>query len=174
MTRKPLHTDSCGGFTLVELLLVLVLVAISVAAVVPRFTGTLGAWQLRETAWNMQASLQLASQWARVRQEVVVFALDGRKGVFALRAVSTDERQAPETFPPLGRQSFGRSVRIVRTEGLQDAGQEKVLTFRPDGTSEAAIIVLGGRGADSADETTWHIVLDGRGAVRCREVLADG
>ena len=173
MRRKRLHSNLRGGFTLLELLLVLLLVAISVATVVPRFRGTLGTWQLRETVWNLRATLQLASRWARVRQEIVVFALDERQGVFTVRSLQATGGPASGTFPSVGLQSFGQSARIVRAEGFQNAGQEKTLTFRPDGTPGPAILVLAGRETGDADEVMWQVTVDGRGAVRCEETYAD-
>jgi len=58
-------------------------------------------------------------------------------------------------------------------EGFDDLGREKVLMFRPDGTSEAAMIVLTSGRPDSNRRTLWEIALDGRGAVRCLERFAD-
>ena len=174
MNKRPVHSDSHTGFTLVELLLVLVLVAVSVAVVVPCLRGTLSGWQLRETARNVQATLQLASQWATTRQETVVFALDARKGVFTVQPLPQEDTQlTPSAVPVIGRQSLGRNVRAVRTSGLQDAGQEKTLVFRPDGLSDTAEIVLTDAGAGRAPETVWRIAIDRRGTVQCREGLAD-
>jgi hypothetical protein len=52
-------------------------------------------------------------------------------------------------------------------------GQEKTLTFRPDGTSQTALIVLTGSQPDANRQTVWVVGLDGRGLVQCREMLAD-
>jgi prepilin-type N-terminal cleavage/methylation domain-containing protein len=154
------------AFTLLELLLVLVLIAISVAAIVPRFHATLGAWQLRETAWNLQAALRWGSQWAYARQEPVTFVLNVQRGVFSL-TLSPDEPSADRALLPMGWQPLGQGVSVARAEGLKDVGQEKVLVFRSDGTSEPAVIVLTNGGAGS----TWQIDLDGRGTVHCQEKL---
>jgi prepilin-type N-terminal cleavage/methylation domain-containing protein len=160
------------AFTLLELLVVLVLISISAAATVPQLNGTLGRWQLRETARNLQMTLEVAAQWAGVRQEAVVFALDAARGTFRLR-LPAPGRAGGRGALPAGRQSLGRSVAIARMEGLTDQGAEKVLVFGPDGTSPAATIVLTNGRAQASRETSWQIVLDGRGAVRCREGLDD-
>jgi type II secretion system protein H len=172
MSRKAAGFSVRRAFTLLELLLVLMLIGISAATIVPHLNGTLGRWQLRETAHNLQATLQMASQWARVRQEPVVFALDARRGAFGLRPLE-DGRSGARGLLPVGRQSFGQGVQIARMEGLNDLGKEKVLMFWPDGTSQAAMIVLTGGKPHAGPETVWRITLDDRGAVHCREKLAD-
>ena len=150
----------------------LMLIGISAATTVPHLNGTLGRWQLKETARNLEVTLQFASQWARVRQEAIAFVLDVRQGSFMLRPLG-DEGSLGEASLPVGRQSFGRGVEIARMEGLIDLGKEKILMFRPDGTSPAATIVLTGSQPDANRETLWQIALNGRGAVQCRERLAD-
>ena len=150
----------------------LVLIGISVAAVVPQFNGTLGQWQLRETALNLRTSLQLASQWACVRQEAVALALDVQRGTFALKPLE-EGRLANRTLPGIARQSFGRSVAVLRMDGVRDVGGEKALLFWPDGTSDAATIVLTGGRVDSAQKMLWEVALDSRGTVHCQERRAD-
>ncbi len=71
-SKRQAHFRHRRAFTLLELLLVLALVAISMAAVVPHLNGTLGQWQLREGARNLETALRLASQWARVKQEACI------------------------------------------------------------------------------------------------------
>lgn len=173
MSKTRAYHRPRRGFTLLELLLVLVLIGISVATVVPRLQGTLSGWQLRETARNLQVALQLGSQWARVRQEPVAFVLNVQKGMFSLRLFQ-DGQLTNKTLPATGRQALGQRVEVARVEGLQDVGREKVLVFRPGGASEAATIVLTGDRTDSAPSTLWQIDLDGRGTVHCQERLADG
>ncbi len=172
MSRIRANRRPPRGFTLLELLLVLVLIGISVAAVVPRFQGTLGGWQLRETARNVQAALQLGFQWARVRQEPVAFVLNVRQGTFSLRSFQ-EGQLTDKTLPATGRQALGQGVEVARVEGLEDVGREKVLVFRPEGASEPATIVLTGSRMGTASHTLWQIDLDGRGTVHCREKDAD-
>jgi type II secretion system protein H len=169
-----MRASSCSrrAFTLLELMLVLVLIGISTATIVPHLHGTLGRWQLRETARNLQATLQMASQWACVRQETVVFALDTKRGAFSLRP---RESKRPTAWGSLavGRQSFGQGIKTTRVEGLTDMGKEKVLVFWPDGTSQPGTIILTGARSDANREPLWQITVDSCGAVRCQEKLAD-
>jgi type II secretion system protein H len=164
--------SSRRAFTLLELLLVLMLIGISAAAIVPHLNGTLDRWQLRETARNLQATLQIASQWACVRQEAVIFVLDVKRGVFSLRPLEGGQSAAQDLFP-IDRQSFGQCVEIVRMEGLRDLGENKALVFQPNGTSDAAMIVLTGSKPDANRETLWQIAVDSHGTVQCQERLAD-
>lgn len=172
MSRIPASFSSRRAFTLLELLLVLMLIGISAATIVPHLNGTLDRWQLRETARNLQTTLQMASQWACVRQEAVVFVLDAKRGIFSLIPLEGGQSATWDLFP-IGRQSYGQGVEIAQIEGLRDLGKEKVLVFRPDGTSEAAMIVLTGGRPDANRETLWQIAVDNCGAVQCQEKIAD-
>ena len=69
--------------------------------------------------------------------------------------------------------AFGQGIQIVRIEGLRDSGEEKVLVFRSDGTSETAMIVLTGDRPDANRDTLWQIAVDSCGAVHCQERLPD-
>jgi type II secretion system protein H len=160
------------GFTLLELLLVLALIGIAVATVIPNLTGTLGEWQVRETARDLQATLQLASQWARVRQEAVLFVLDVPRGVFSLRCFR-DGQATDRAVLPLGQQALGRNVTIVRTEGLRDDAREKVLAFGPAGASGKAILLLTDNRAVAAPYRAWQVDVDEEGNVHCQERLVD-
>ena len=171
MNRIPANSDLRPAFTLLELLLVLMLIGISAAAIVPHLNGTIGRWQLRETARNLQTALQAATQWSRVRQETVVLVVDSQKGTFGLRALK-NERAAARGLLTIGRQSFGRGVEIAHMEGFQNTGKENILVFEPDGTSSPAMVALIGAGADANRQTIWQIEVDGRGAVQCQERLA--
>jgi prepilin-type N-terminal cleavage/methylation domain-containing protein len=172
MSRTPASLSSRRAFTLLELLLVLMLIGISIATIIPHLNGTLDRWQLRETARNLQTTLQMASLWACVRQEIVVFAVDEKKGTFCLRPLE-DARSSAQGRLPIVHQSCGQGVEIARMEGFNNLGREKVLMFRPDGTSEAAMIVLISGRPDANRQTLWEIAFDGRGAVLCQERFTD-
>lgn len=172
MSRIPASFRLRQAFTLLELLLVLMLIGISTATIVPHLNGTLGRWQLRETAHNLQTTIQMASQWAYVQQEAIVFVLDEKRSVFSLRPLEDEQSDTKKLFP-IGRQSFGQGVKIVRMEGFRDLDGEKVLVFRSDGTSEAAMIVLTGDRLDANREIQWQIAVDSYGDVRCQEILDD-
>lgn len=172
MSGIPASFSSRRAFTLIELLLVLMLIGIGAATIVPHLNGTLDRWQVRETARNIETTLQMASHWACVRQEAIVFAVDVKRGVFGLRSLEGGQSAIPGLFP-IGKQSFGRGVEIVRIEGLKDLGKEKVLVFRPDGTSEAAMIILTAGRLDVNRDTLWQVVVDDCGTVQCQERLTD-
>jgi hypothetical protein len=98
--------------------------------------------------------------------------VDAKKGVFSLRSLGS-ERSVTGDLLSTGWQSFGQGVEIARMEGFTDLGEEKVLVFRPDGTSHAARIVLTGARPDANRETLWQIAVDAHGAVQCQEGPAD-
>lgn len=170
MRKQQTDWGSRHGFTLLELLLVLALVAVSMAAVVPQLSGTLSRWQLRESVRDLQASLQLAGQWARTRQEPVACVLDVQGRSFSLRSLQAGQ-SSYAAIPAINRQSLGATIGIARIEGFRDTGGGKALVFRPDGTSQAATIILAESGADAAGRTQWQITVDDQGAVHLQETL---
>jgi len=161
------------AFTLLELLLVLLLIGVSAATIVPRLNGTLGRWQCRETAQNLEAVLRLGSEWARIRQEPIAFVLSVARGSFGLRLLGNEQELRGQIAPPVGWQSVGQGVRITRTEGLEDRGGDQVLVFWPNGASRAASVILTDARSNANRQTVWQIVVDGLGAVRCQERLVD-
>ncbi len=172
MNDEPRQPASRRAFTLLELLLVLVLIGISAATIVPHLNGTVGRWQLKESVKNLQAALQLASQWACVRQEPVVLTVDTRRGAFALKPLAK-ERLRGNHLLPVGWQSFGRGVKISEVQGFRSSGSRRSLTFHPNGTSPAARIVLTGSESGANQKTVWQITIDGHGGVQCQERLTD-
>jgi type II secretion system protein H len=168
----PANSLRRRAFTLLEVLLVLMLIGISAATIVPHLNGALGRWQLRETARNLQTTLQLASQWSSARQEAVVFSLNTQRGNFSLRFSKEGDVTSGDLLPT-GRQSFGQGVGIAHAKGFEDRGTEKVLLFRPDGSSDEATIVLIGSGSGVNRDSSWEISIDSGGAVRCLERTVD-
>jgi Tfp pilus assembly protein FimT len=157
---------------LLELLLVLMLIGISAATIVPHLNGTLDRWQLRETAHNLQTTLQMASQWACVRQETLIFTMDEKNGTFCLRHLE-DAKSSTQDRVTIVRQSFGRDVKIARAEGFNKLGRERILIFRSDGKLEAATIILISSRPEINRQTLWEIAIDCRGAVLCQERFID-
>ncbi|MBW7989243.1 MAG: prepilin-type N-terminal cleavage/methylation domain-containing protein [Planctomycetes bacterium] len=157
------------GFTLVELLLVLVLMAISVATIVPRIGDSVSGWQVREISKNMLATIKLSRQLALTRQEVIFFALDTDSTSFTIKKAGRTVDlygTAEESLVP--RQFLGKGATIVRLEGFQDIGNEKSLVFWPDGRTEKAHVIL----TSEKDSKTaqWHIFIENDGSAVLREV----
>lgn len=170
-TENILRRDNgVCGFTLVELLLVLVLIAISMAAITPRIGESISGWQVRESSKNMLTVIRLARQMAITMQEVMVFALDTDSTGFSVKSVSH--------YPPssdisndflVPRQFLGEGVKIVQFEGFDKLGSERVIVFWPDGRAKKTHFTLAAE--KDGGKTEWHIFVENDGSVVLREVL---
>ncbi len=132
------HRAGPGGFTLVELLIVLVLVAAAAALVVPSTVRAFANLQLRQDAVRMASLFRQARARAlyEARTYQVVFAPE-QKQLFLVR----------EDGRPAGRIALttGVSLRAQRGNGIWAAEFEPVHFF-PDGTCEPAQLELGRAG----------------------------
>lgn len=158
------------GFTLVELLLVLVLIAISMATIMPRFSGSIPGWQVRESSQNMLATIRLAQQFALTRQEIVAFVLDADSGSFAIRCISDSVDLGSKSNDFLvPRQFLGKDVKIVKLAGFKQIGNKKGLVFWPDGRTEAASVTL--TGSKDSKTAEWHILVENDGSTVLQELF---
>jgi prepilin-type N-terminal cleavage/methylation domain-containing protein len=158
------------GFTLVELLLVLVLIAISMAAITPRIGDSISGWQVRESSKNILAVIRLARQMALTLQEVMVFALDSDSTSFSVKSVGhyPDSSEISNDFL-VPRQFLGEGVKIVQTEGFEQLGSKRIIVFWPDGSAKKAHFTLAAEKDGRMAE--WHIFVENDGSVVLREVL---
>ncbi len=133
-----------SGFTLVELIVVLLLAAGLVALVLPSLTGTLDSARLRGGASEVRATLALARSLAAHggRARTVVIDLDrGEYGVSGERG----KRALPE----------GVRFSLVRVGERESREGQASIRFLPDGSSgEAEIRLL------SAGEAGFRVRVD--------------
>ena len=158
-----------SGFTLVELLLVLVLIAITIATIAPQFRGSIPAWQLRESSKNMLTTIRLARQFALTTQEITLFALDANNASFTVKRIdSSADSDSPGTDLLIQRQFLDLSVKIINVEGFKQIGREKALVFWTDGRTKNAHLTLATD--KNAGTTEWHISVKDDGSASLEEV----
>lgn len=117
------------GFTLIEVLVVLVILALSMAVVVPAVSKRLGG-SLDETARDVQVALRQARSEAVLRQRSTALLLDVAGKRYRIER-SRDSKALPDTF------TLTASVADIETKnGL--AG----IRFFPDGSSTGGFIRL--------------------------------
>lgn len=162
-------SDSRSGFTLVELLLVVVLIGVMAAIAVPRFP--IAAMRADAGVRTLHGALQLAQRLAITRQADVVVLVDtaeGRLRVFEdynrngdidgnerARAFPLDE--GAHFVPPPGGGVFGASAQAMAGTNLAEREGLPSVVFRRNGAAssdlELYLRAAGGR------ETAWRAVL---------------
>jgi len=152
---KQKGRPSRGGFTLFELIIVMIVIFTLATIVVPRFSDFFPSYQVRKSTEHLMAWARKARADAAVtgiRQRLILdtktrkfwIEYEARPikepGKFVLLSGAWGEEQLPEavTF-----ESITGAENAATGEGL------KVLEFRPDGTSTDATIVLSNDSGDS-------------------------
>lgn len=153
MKRKG--RPSRGGFTLFELIIVMIVIFTLAAIVAPRFSDFFPSFQVRKSTEHLMA-------WARkARADAAVTGLRQRLMVDAKARKFWIEYEArpvkePGKFVPLsgawGEEQMPDAVTVDSLEGLDAAATgsgAQYLEFLPDGTTKDATIVLGNDNGDS-------------------------
>lgn len=155
MTKRT--TDRAAnddGFSLLELIAMMALVALAVSIVVPRFSGSRQAMTLRATALELVAGLKDARSAARASNSGSVLQIDT-----ATRIYSAAGAVKPKTIPRSVALTF--EAKSAVSMGAARAGFQ----FRPDGTASGGRITLRS-GPDTAtitvDWLTSAVQLDWR------------
>ena len=150
-----------GGFTLLELLLVMGMIFVLAAVVAPRFSDYVPALRVRKTAdhlmaWAHKARSDAATSGLRHR---LVF--DTQKKSFWIE-IEARPFKDPDTFTALGgsweEEKMADFVECETLDGLESdsgSGSRKFLEFLPDGTTTDATIVVGN---DRGDRVTIKVV----------------
>jgi len=135
-TRGHLNNPR-GGFTLIELILVILIVSVLIGLSVPLFRGTFSGLQLKNTSLNMAKLVSYARETAIVEKTVYKLNFDLKKGKFWLtRLESTD-------VGGVYKRISGRRGKIFfLPDGLFFTGRIKEIFFYPDGRATRADIKI--------------------------------
>lgn len=142
MTCRAITGTPGRGFTLVELLVVLVVLGMALTLVVPRFAAGSPALAVRSAGQSLVAGLQLARNRAITGNRAVAFRLDP-----AARAFEVDGR----------RRVLPDGVRLSRPD-LEDEDRAEAafeVRFFPDGSSSGARIGVARGGRRLLIEIDW-------------------
>lgn len=133
MSRMVTKRVGQHGFTLLELLVVLVIAVLLVAVVPPLISGMSGATELRSAARQLAAGLRFARNEAVTRQREAILTLDLSKHRFA---VSGDPREI--ALP----ESLSLHLYTAQSELLDQATGN--IRFFPDGSSTGGAVTVSG------------------------------
>ena len=145
------------GFTLVEILAVLLLLGVLTGLAIPRFTTTTRDLELANSARNLAKLLTYAQERAiveRVPHQAVFDPVGGRYWLSRL------EPQGEQTVSVRIAGRYGRTVAIP--QGMTFRFPERPIQFYPDGSSDPFSIEL-------ATQTRRFQLSDGVGYVRIQE-----
>lgn len=131
------------GFTLLELLVVMAVLALVLLVVPPMFSGSLSRAELGSAAREVAAGLREARSRAIARNREVAFTLDVDS-----RRYRIDDEAAARRLPAGPR----LSLFTARSEQLDEVSGN--IRFFPDGSSTGGRVTLGG------DARRYHVVVD--------------
>jgi general secretion pathway protein H len=120
------------GFTLLEILVVLALIALSLSIAAPRIGNSLEASKLKATARAIMTTGRTARHLARNEQREVVLTVNVERRTYRLDALRTRQIQ-PATA----------TVTIVGAKTERISPDETAIRFFPDGSSTGGRVSLG-------------------------------
>ncbi|MBU0484149.1 MAG: prepilin-type N-terminal cleavage/methylation domain-containing protein [Proteobacteria bacterium] len=143
-----------NGFTLLEVMIVLLLIGLVTGLVVPRFGGTLSSMQARSAVKKIATILRYARNQAVSEQQtrVVTFDLSLNRVVLELAVdqigeVSAERKKTDSADP--GGKVYQLPEKIRLLEAISASGenieQEFPLYFYPAGNSSGGVILLQGK-----------------------------
>ncbi len=127
----PHHQRAQAGFTLLELLIVILIMAVVVGFSVPRFSRTFSYLQLQVFAYDVAKLLTYASKRAVARGEMLRIHFDVEGGRYWLAHA---QEALPEGESERVAGKFGRISSVPEAISLDPSARE--VTFYPDGRAD--------------------------------------
>ena len=141
--RSPRRDKAEGGFTLLELLVVVAVVALLVTVVVPWFAGALNRLQADEAADDIVAAMTEARDLAAGRHRTVKVMVDEKAGTIEVEGGRYRSLPAGVALsgPPSGYD--GKGIILFHPDGTSDGGQ--VVASRGDVAWAVSVELLTGQ-----------------------------
>jgi len=171
-------TGARDGFTLVEIMVVIVVLTILTATIVPEFSGTIEDARLRASGRNLAAAIRFAASEAVTRSRVVRLQVNPASREYWLEA--ENDRGAFERIDEDGRGRLDEPIAIdivptrpvimggasetppppARSDDLEEETLPGVIRFFPDGTADGREVVLRSRAQGGEDELLLRLVVN--------------
>jgi prepilin-type N-terminal cleavage/methylation domain-containing protein len=140
MNKDKIHHSRDEGFTLLELILVMVILSTVLAMAAPSLRGFFASRQTHDTAAQILALTQLARSQAISEGIVYRLNFDTRQRTYWLTAQQAGAFEKPQT-------GFGQIFTlpkdmVMELEGIEEEDTEMFLVFTPQGTVTAGTVRL--------------------------------
>jgi prepilin-type N-terminal cleavage/methylation domain-containing protein len=161
VTGRPRQT---GGFTFLELVVVLAILAVITAAVIPVYGASIAAMKQRSFRGDLTATIYYLQELSIQQSRELRLYVDRREGSYwTERWVSGFGED--KVFEPLGDRNIGQekslpgALKITRIKARDDRGTGiNFIAFYPNGSCDAATISFGER---RGGKTTFRIETTG-------------
>jgi len=153
VAKRKMRTSLTGepGFTLVELIVVIVIVSVLATMIAPRLYTATGSARLRSSASRLLVTAQYARSFAATHRCACRLLIDPAEGRYGLTCQYDPEAQ-PDEFRPL-RTGVGKAeslapglrfskLWIKRQDREETSQQVGCITFRPSGQADAAVVEI--------------------------------
>jgi type II secretion system protein H len=156
--------DGCGGFTLLELILVMVILSTVLAMAAPSLSGFFASRRSDDTAAQILALTQLARSQAISEGIIYRLNFDTQERTYWLTAQQAGAYEKLKT-------GFGRVFTLpkdvtMELEGVEEKDRDMFIAFTPHGTATAGTVRLIDRGG-RALEVTCPTVTESFSIVEC-------
>ncbi len=151
------------GFTLLEMVIVMVLIGLIASIGVPRFLGSLERAEVKTSAKKIAAAMRSAKTHAIAGKKAVTLVIDRKKmTVFAIRgtpskegAQDNDSGETQKIAPPI---RLSDTVKVW-TENETIAGEEIYhAEFSPRGTATGGVLYVTPRDSKSHDDEKGYVI----------------
>lgn len=131
---QPLRARA--GFTLIELILLTVILAVIVAVSTPRFSRSFSSLRLRDASYNLAKLINYVQEKAVIEGSVHKLVLDTEKGRYYVMASDPDNSKKYRLME-------GREGRVFKLpEGVKITAKKPEVFFYPDGHSDKTSVTL--------------------------------
>jgi prepilin-type N-terminal cleavage/methylation domain-containing protein len=133
MASRFANSSGRTGFTLVEMLLVLIILSTMVAVTLPYASRSHDALRLEQEARNLAEAIRYATQLAEGANRSVRILWDTAQDCYSLQMATPDAADYLPIDDPIGAlRHLDSKVRLVNLQGFESAGQNlQYLTLDP-------------------------------------------
>lgn len=139
----PIANQSEAGFSLIEMLAVLAILAVTVALAIPLLSGRSDGLRLQTASGELAAALRATRSAAIVRHTAMTLLVDVDRRNFGSAVVSQ------RSFEP------DIQAKLTFASGMQSAASDGGFKFFPDGSSTGGDVTLSLRGKQTKLCVDW-------------------